>query len=106
MPGLTGLHYAGWPRGGGTAGAGVLQAQRPARMRLPREMSTSVRRQGQPAYFGKGSDIPGNRRDQQELSVLCLRVQQASIGYLNTLMIQDVLGGGLVALSAEDERAR
>jgi hypothetical protein len=32
-------------------------------------------------------------------------VQQASIGYLNTLMIQDVLGGGLVALSAEDERA-
>lgn len=56
-------------------------------------------------FFGKGGDIPGNRRDQQELSVLCLRVLQASIGYLNTLMIQDVLGEGQVVLSAEDERA-
>jgi TnpA family transposase len=56
-------------------------------------------------FFGKGGDIPGNRRDQQELSVLCLRVLQASIGYLNTLMIQDVLGEGLVVLTAEDERA-
>ena len=56
-------------------------------------------------FFGKGGDIPGNRRDQQELSVLCLRVRQASIGYLNTLMIQDVLGEGLVVLTAEDERA-
>jgi TnpA family transposase len=45
-------------------------------------------------FFGKGGDIPGNRRDQQELSVLCLRVLQASIGYLNTLMIQDVLADG------------
>lgn len=36
--------------------------------------------------------------------MLCLRVLQASIGYLNTLMIQDVVGEGLVALSAEDER--
>lgn len=55
-------------------------------------------------FFGKGGDIPGNRRDQQELSVLCLRVLQASIGYLNTLMIQDVLGENLVALGP-DERA-
>ncbi|EEP69789.1 transposase [Micromonospora sp. ATCC 39149] len=55
-------------------------------------------------FFGKGGDIPGNRRDQQELSVLCLRVLQASIGYLNTLMIQDVLADGAVALTAEDER--
>jgi Tn3 transposase DDE domain len=56
-------------------------------------------------FFGKGGDIPGNRRDQQELSVLCLRVLQASIGYLNTLMIQDVLGENLVALGPDDERA-
>jgi hypothetical protein len=56
-------------------------------------------------FFGKGGDIPGNRRDQQELSVLCLRVLQASIGYLNTLMIQDVVGEGLVEIGAEDERA-
>jgi TnpA family transposase len=55
-------------------------------------------------FFGKGGDIPGNRRDQQELSVLCLRVLQASIGYLNTLMIQDVLADGAVALTADDER--
>jgi TnpA family transposase len=55
-------------------------------------------------FYGKGGDIPGNKRDQQELSVLCLRALQASIGYLNTLMIQDVLGEGLVALTAEDER--
>jgi putative transposase len=55
-------------------------------------------------FFGKGSDIPGNRRDQQELSVLCLRVLQASIGYLNTLMIQDVLADGAIALTVEDER--
>jgi hypothetical protein len=31
-------------------------------------------------------------------------VLQASIGYLNTLMIQDVLADGAVALTAEDER--
>ena len=46
-------------------------------------------------YFGKGGDMPGNRRDDQELAVLCLRVLQASITYLNTLLIQDVLAGGL-----------
>ena len=45
-------------------------------------------------YFGKGGDIPGSRRDEQELAVLCLRVLQASITYLNTLLIQDVLAGG------------
>ena len=55
-------------------------------------------------FFGKGGDIPGNRRDQQELSVLCLRVLQASTGYLNTLMIQDVLADGAVVLTTEDER--
>jgi hypothetical protein len=31
-------------------------------------------------------------------------VLQASIGYLNTLMIQDVLADGAVALTPEDER--
>jgi TnpA family transposase len=55
-------------------------------------------------FFGKGGDIPGNRRDEQELSVLCLRVLQASIAHLNTLMIQDVLAEGLVQLSPEDQR--
>jgi TnpA family transposase len=31
--------------------------------------------------FGKGGDIATNRRDEQELSVLCLRVLQAALVY-------------------------
>ena len=56
-------------------------------------------------HYGKGGDIPGNRRDEQELTVLCLRVLQASVSYLNTLLIQDVLAGGDLQLTAEDQRA-
>jgi TnpA family transposase len=56
-------------------------------------------------HYGKGGDIPGNRRDEQELTVLCLRVLQASVSYLNTLLIQDVLDGGALKLAAEDQRA-
>ena len=56
-------------------------------------------------HYGKGGDIPGNRRDEQELTVLCLRVLQASVSYLNTLLIQDVLDGGDLQLAAEDQRA-
>jgi TnpA family transposase len=55
-------------------------------------------------YFGKGGDIPANRRDEQELSVLCLRVLQGAAVYLNTLMIQDVLDDGLAELSPDDLR--
>jgi TnpA family transposase len=42
-------------------------------------------------FFGKGSDLASNRRDEQELSVLCLRVLQSALVYVNTLMVQDVL---------------
>lgn len=42
-------------------------------------------------YYGKGGDISTNRREEQELSVLCLRVLQAALVYINTLMLQDVL---------------
>lgn len=42
-------------------------------------------------FFGKGGDIATNRRDEHELSVLCLRVLQAALVYVNTLMVQDVL---------------
>ena len=56
-------------------------------------------------HYGKGGDIPGNRRDEQELTVLCLRVLQASVSFLNTLLIQDVLDGGELQLAAEDQRA-
>ena len=44
-------------------------------------------------FFGKGGDIATNRRDEQELSVLCLRVLQTALVYVNTLMIQDALDG-------------
>jgi hypothetical protein len=36
-------------------------------------------------------DIASNRRDEQELSVLCLRVLRSALVYVNTLMVQDVL---------------
>ncbi|MDT4990744.1 MAG: hypothetical protein QOH97_636 [Actinoplanes sp.] len=55
-------------------------------------------------YFGKGGDISANRRDEQELSVLCLRVLQAAVVYVNTLMVQDVLDEGLVELAPADRR--
>ena len=42
-------------------------------------------------FFGKGGDIATNRRDEQELAVLCLRVLQAALVYVNTLMLQRVL---------------
>lgn len=42
-------------------------------------------------FFGKGGDIATNRRDEQELSVLCFRVLQSALVYVNTLMVQDIL---------------
>lgn len=42
-------------------------------------------------FYGKGGDIASNRRDEQELSMLCLRVLQSALVYVNTLMVQDVL---------------
>jgi TnpA family transposase len=39
-------------------------------------------------FFGKGGDIATNRRDEQELSVLCLRVLQAALVYVNTLRLR------------------
>ncbi len=55
---------------------------------------------------GKGGDIATNRRDEQELSVLCLQVLQAALVYVNTLMVQDILadGGGATALTDADRR--
>ncbi len=55
-------------------------------------------------FFGKGGDIATNRRDEQELSVLCLRVLQAALVYVNTLMVQDVLAEDLVELTPADRR--
>lgn len=44
-------------------------------------------------FFGKSGDIASNRRDKQELSVLCLRVIQSALVCVSTLMVQDVLAG-------------
>lgn len=36
-------------------------------------------------------DIASNRRDEQKLSMLCLRILQSVLVYVNTLVLQDVL---------------
>lgn len=48
-------------------------------------------------YYGKGGDIASNRKEEQEMTVLCLRIRQAALVYANSLLLQDVL--------AEDDRA-
>lgn len=58
-------------------------------------------------YYGKTSEIASNRRDEQEMSVLlCLRICQTALVYVNVLMIQGILADpewdGV--LTAEDER--
>lgn len=57
-------------------------------------------------YDGKTSETASNRRGEQEMSVLCLRICRATLVYVNVLMIQDILADpewdGV--LTAEDER--
>ena len=57
-------------------------------------------------FYGKGGDIAANRRDEQELSVLCLRIRQAALACVNTLMVLGVLAGHAWAgrLTAEGKR--
>jgi hypothetical protein len=42
-------------------------------------------------FYGKDGDLASNRREEQQLSVLALRVLQAALVYVNTLMVQEVL---------------
>lgn len=42
-------------------------------------------------YYGKGAEIASNRAGEQEMSVACLRILQAALVYVNTLLLQDVL---------------
>lgn len=42
--------------------------------------------------YGKGGETASNRRDEQEMFVLCLRILQSGLVYVNTLMLQDILG--------------
>jgi integrase/recombinase XerD len=57
-------------------------------------------------YYGKGGEIASNSRDEQEMTVLCLRILQAALVYVNTLMLQDVLAEDDWAelLTPEDRR--
>jgi len=56
--------------------------------------------------YGNGGDIPSNHRDEQELTVLCLRLLQTAMIYVNTLMTQSLLAqpGRADQLTAEDRR--
>ncbi len=42
-------------------------------------------------FFGKSGEFATNRRDEQELGMIALHHLQASIVYVNTLMVQEVL---------------
>ena len=59
-------------------------------------------------YYGKVGEIASNRQDEQEMTVLYLRILQAALVYVNTLMLQDVLAEGDRAelLTPEDRRER
>lgn len=57
-------------------------------------------------FFGKSGELASNHRYQQELAVLCLHLLQATLVYVNTLMIQDELAqpGWADVLTSEDRR--
>lgn len=42
-------------------------------------------------HFGKSGELSSNRREEQELSMLCLQILLSSLAYINTLMIQDII---------------
>jgi TnpA family transposase len=46
-------------------------------------------------FYGKGGDLATNHRDEQEMSVLCLRILQAALVYLLTELTGEIaeLGG-------------
>jgi hypothetical protein len=43
-------------------------------------------------FFGKGGEVASNRLEDQEVSVLALHLLQSCLVYINTLMLQRVLG--------------
>jgi TnpA family transposase len=58
-------------------------------------------------FYGKGGEVATNRLDDQEASVLCLHLLQIALVYINTLMIQNVLGAAVWRrrMGEEDFRA-
>ncbi len=57
--------------------------------------------------YGKAGEISTNRREDQELTMLCLHLLQNSLVYINTLMLQSVLSHPQWSgkLTREDKRA-
>jgi TnpA family transposase len=45
-------------------------------------------------YYGKGGEIATNNREEQETAILSLHLLQICLVYINTLMLQQVLGEG------------
>ena len=58
-------------------------------------------------FYGKAREISTNRREDQELAMLCLHLLQNSLVYVNTLMLQSVLSHPQWEgkLTKEDKRA-
>jgi TnpA family transposase len=58
-------------------------------------------------FYGKGGEVATNRLEDQEVSMLCLHLLQIALVYVNTLMIQRVLGeeAWMRKLTEEDFRA-
>ncbi|WP_226363221.1 Tn3 family transposase [Pseudonocardia sp. ICBG1142] len=54
--------------------------------------------------YGKGGGLATNRRDEQEMIVACLRILQAALVYVNTLMLQDVLDDPAWTLTGDADR--
>jgi TnpA family transposase len=58
-------------------------------------------------FYGKGGEIATNRHDEQEAAALALHLLQASLVYVNTLMLQQILAepGWFGRMTPEDLRA-
>ncbi|MGH3149278.1 MAG: Tn3 family transposase, partial [Streptosporangiaceae bacterium] len=56
--------------------------------------------------YGRGGEISINRREEVEMTALCLRILQAALVFVNTLMLQDILAGETwsALLTPEDRR--
>jgi TnpA family transposase len=56
--------------------------------------------------FGKGGEFATNRRESQELAVLCLHLLQNCLVYINSLMVQQVLNDPVLFDNMENEDFR
>jgi TnpA family transposase len=57
-------------------------------------------------FYGRSGEIATNRLDEQEMSILCLHLMQNCLVYINTLMVQQVLGerAWMRRLTPDDQR--